>query len=880
MRELVSDIRSARWVLVLTVLATVWGYLAYRKMPLELLPGTEKMTLIVSLKTPGFSPQEASQRLHKPLLEALRSLGVKSDLVGTYSSHYGYLFSEMRKMDEPEVLRDALQIVVNDVIHKEQMIGSEARVSFEPMINLEMMRLGFPTTRNKASYTGLLQKLRKTPGVSSVDLSESESAWDEGGSYYLATVKMTSEGSLTEISKAVRAALPREVVVLNDDASYVLSSEENLLENVYGGTLLTIVCVFAFVRKLSSTLIVGLSIPMCVLLTIPFLFGMGISNNIMSMAGLALSVGIVVDASLSVVDEFEENMKTGKYLPIQAAHKTVQETFIPLFVATLAASAVFAPILFLEGRVGELFADLSLAVVISNFIGLLVSMIVVPSILATTKTEQSIGTARKSGVAEASVVRSRRAFVLFQQFALRLKKIWTRIFDVVVGSPLLSLVFVCMSFLSVAVVLRDIPPMDFLPPPKQGLSVVELQLPPMSVQKVTSEQLGKDAQKLIGVLQEFKAEGVRVQRVGAKLAAHYKISTTQIAPLEESLRKTFEGYGVYADLDNPLKPFGRQDQDVEFFLDGPSNKITEMILRLREMPGSHRISLASEEKEQHENQSWNLPSEVEFGQKKADLRRFSDDPVFRVEGAKTAEHTSQTQRFWNNIPVDYATVRLGGEQTALSFDEKLKKSAEKYGVVVKETLSAEEAADSMIGLVWCLLAAVAIISLVLWVQSKSVFRTFVILATFLWAPLGAIPGLAIHGESLNGSALVGFILLAGTIVNNGILLMERIEKNLQQQMSPLEAARLGVEERSLNVVITGLTTILAMLPMIFGGEEGAQMYKSLSVVVVYGTIASTPISFLGIPALLTVRNFILSSIETWKLRWEVNEIAQQLRSDP
>ena len=221
-------------------------------------------------------------------------------------------------------------------------------------------------------------------------------------------------------------------------------------------------------------------------------------------------------------------------------------------------------------------------------------------------------------------------------------------------------------------------------------------------------------------------------------------------------------------------------------------------------------------------------------------------------------------------------MKLTNGLTTLVFEDQLTRYALDHGLALYESAESKEAKGSLAGLAQCLFLAIVIIFFILFTQNRSASKSLIILATFAWAPLGAIPALAWHDETLNGSALVGFILLAGTIVNNGILLMDRVEKKIHLQIPVYEAAREAVRERSLNVVVTGLTTVLAMVPMIWGGQEGAQMYRSLSIVVVYGTLASTPVSFLGIPALLIVRQGLVEARARWILKRRVATLARRL----
>jgi AcrB/AcrD/AcrF family len=181
--------------------------------------------------------------------------------------------------------------------------------------------------------------------------------------------------------------------------------------------------------------------------------------------------------------------------------------------------------------------------------------------------------------------------------------------------------------------------------------------------------------------------------------------------------------------------------------------------------------------------------------------------------------------------------------------------------------------DGFLKLLLCLLSAVAIIAAIILFQTRSFAVTMVVLFTFLWGPIGSMPGLLLHGESLSASALVGFILLAGTIVNNGILLVDLIGKNRNTQMEPIAACIQAARERALPVIITSLTTVLGTLPLVFETGAGSQMYRGLAIVVVYGTIVSTPISLYGVPSLFLLLSDLREAVSRRLLRVRINAIA-------
>jgi HAE1 family hydrophobic/amphiphilic exporter-1 len=708
-------------------------------------------------------------------------------------------------------------------------------------------------------------------GVAEVTTTTSPAAWTSDRSFAVVSVTRREHASPVNVSTEARKKLPPKAYVFYDEADYVKASEGNLTENIVSGTFLTLVCVLFFLRRLSSTLLVGAAIPLCVLLSIPFLYALGVTRNIMSLAGLALSVGIVVDASLSIVSDFSEHMATGRFRPTQAALRTLSETVTPLFVATLSTLAVFVPILFLSGRVGVLFSALSKAVIVSNIVGLLVSLVVVPAVLA-------LLPARAAPVEKHSKFFESRFMRLNSALSVVLRSLldmWNGLFRFCVATPARSAVFLAASGAAVVLAFSTLPPQEFLPLPRDGRGIAELDVVPASIRMPTPEQKETEARRLVSVL----PQGI-VQELDGRLLGTFDLHDTSLEVIRHNVERAFPGRPVVVALENPLRPLSAQSSDVTFFLDGPLPALQKLRAWLQSHAGVDTVRLSALEGAPVRVNAFDLSKEATVWAPKETHRRFlsgtTGSPSLALEGPARDAREPNVFAFVNGEPHTEGSVKLTNGLTTLVFEEQLTRYARDHGLALHESAESKEAKGSLAGLAQCLLLAIVIIFFILFMQNRSASKSLIILATFAWAPLGAIPALAWHDETLNGSALVGFILLAGTIVNNGILLMDRVEKKIHMQIPVYEAAREAVRERSLNVVVTGLTTVLAMAPMIWGGQEGAQMYRSLSIVVVYGTLASTPVSFLGIPALLIVRQGLVEARARWILKRRVATLARRL----
>ncbi|MCH9007015.1 efflux RND transporter permease subunit [candidate division KSB1 bacterium] len=168
-----------------------------------------------------------------------------------------------------------------------------------------------------------------------------------------------------------------ELSVLSDQSIFIRNSVDNVKNTAVIGGVLAVIVLFIFLRRLSATLIVGISIPVSIVATFAPMNMFGVSLNIMSLGGLALGVGMLVDNSIVVLESIARCREEGDDL-IQATIRGVQEVGGAVFASTLTTVAVFFPIVFVEGVAGQVFGNLALTVVFSLFASLAVALFLIP----------------------------------------------------------------------------------------------------------------------------------------------------------------------------------------------------------------------------------------------------------------------------------------------------------------------------------------------------------------------------------------------------------------------------------------------------------------------------------------------------------------------
>lgn len=705
----------------------------------------------------------------------------------------------------------------------------------------------------------------------------------------LLEVEKYSNGNDVDISERVRAILARfstahravKLEVLTDSASYVKAAEANVLSNLWMGILLTSLCIFTFIRSLRFTAIVAAGIPVALLLTFLSLNGLSVTRNVMSLAGLALSVGVCVDSSVSVLESFERNLRDGKQIS-KAAEESVSENLGAVFLTSLTTLAVFIPILFLSGIVGDLFWDLALTIMTSQLVSFLIAVLLMPAIATVIYGRMSIQGGRTP------------------KMRAQHENILMRLLRRVLTTPLLYRTAAVASILTTVWAVTLLPPTEFLPerPTPELRAVVDV------TRELQPEQAARLLDRLDHAVAGLKGRNRLTRFADGKAVIDFEldasVNANAISPLENAINQAISPFECRIAPRNPLNPQATDGNNLSFFI--PAERAASKLrAEINRVPGVvHQEWSVDSNSWFAGNSSHALPALAHTlsPTRTRELLKMSYSPL--IVGAKEnvkegrlspvvltppVEHppshpatghtlSSESMRFFieslnqkgmeslylDGRPVTQVILTIRG-RAASEVSQDVVRIAQEHEIPIEFDENERQNRESLSDLALCLLAATGLIVMILLFQNRSLAMTIIVMSTFVWGAIGAVPGLVLHKENLNASALVGFILLAGTIVNNGIILADVMARFRRRQFSPDACCIEAVKVRALPVLITALTTVFGMVPMVFDVGEGSQMYRGLAIVVVYGILASTPLSLIGIPALFMIANDLQ---ETWE----------------
>lgn len=674
-----------------------------------------------------------------------------------------------------------------------------------------------------------------------------------------------------------------------EGAAFVESSINEVLSNALLGGAIAVLVLFLFLRDLRSTLVVALSIPVSVFISFFLMLQFSVSLNIMSLGGLALGIGMLVDNSIVVLESIWLRLKQGKS-GAQAAEEGGNEVAGAVTASTLTTVVVFLPIVFISGVGGQLFRDLGLTVTFSLVASLVVALTLIPtcSALLSGKT----GRVRH----DQAVVPSRGAYPAVLRAALRNK-------------GLVLAVLALLLLLGGVVVSRM--GMDLIPEMEQGDTFVLLEAPEGTPIETTDrlavwvESLLKDqpgVSRLHSSVGQFDqgleqrsgenlaqiqftlngpAAAVALERLRQELTQRSDLSfrighpsyfsfrtpieleahaedASRLAQLSDRLMAAMKARGGFKDIQSTIAPgspevqirFQRQPmvhfglsiadvaQMVRDKIQGarPSRFVRQgqdldMVVRLRPEDRGQLAQLPQLTVGYHQGRGVALSSVAQLE------TSVGPAQIKRVNGSRCALITAQL----DGLSLSAARSRLGQIQEELTRE---------FGPVFREGGQLAELDESRQSVWFMVLLAAFLVYLVMASQFESLLHPFLILLTVPVGLAGGILALALFGQQLNIIAMIGLVMLAGIVVNNAIVLIDMINELYRNEGLPLVEALVQAGARRLRpILMTTSTTVLGLLPMAFGLGDGGEMRAPLALVVIGGLVLSTAVTLLLIPIL-------------------------------
>ncbi|GAB1264467.1 efflux RND transporter permease subunit [Aurantivibrio infirmus] len=767
------------------------------------------------------------------------------------------------------------------------------------------------------------------------------------------------DANIIQVAEAVNArlngikrSLPdgMSLLTLTDASIFIDESISELIFSAIIGGILAMIVIYLFLGDIRPTLIISATIPLSVIITFNFMYMSDIDINIMSLGGLALAIGMLVDNAIVVLENIARKKEEGLDLNT-AAEQGANEVSGAITASTLTTIAVFLPIIFVEGVAGQLFRDQALTITYSLLVSLVVALTLIP-MMASRKVgslnndENLLDRPAQSKWKKIGRSPVEIAFValpwlimsalklllwslsfvgmkifsplrkLFDRSYAWLETAYQKLLSTALSHSWLTVLFAFGTLLFALALARQIPQI-VLPEIAQGQLIVKVQYAPGSAIELTDQRMTNLSQKLLAfdqVNEVFATAGT-----GNKLTAN---------PEQEGENQ--------AELTLLLTPgLSRDDED-------------KLLVEIRELLAIERDTLGVET-ERPQLFSFSTPLEINiFGFEINDLRKVGDLVVERLQRSeKFADLSSNTKRGYPeaqvifdqaklaqlNIPMQSASaavvdaikgntatryrlrdqqidilvrlensardelndlsqliinptssrpipltsvatiaqiygpseimridqqrvvvvagqIQVTGITEAVAEAQVLLQDLEiPYGTSVQFGGQSEEMQRSFNSLFLALSLAVFLVYLVMASQFESLLHPFIILFSVPLSLIGAIFGLAVSGTSISVMVFLGLIMLAGIVVNNAIVLVDRINQLRDLGNERTQAILQAAQSRLRPILMTTLTTTLGMLPLALGFGEGAELRAPMAVTVIGGLLSATLLTLVVIPVM-------------------------------
>ena len=710
-----------------------------------------------------------------------------------------------------------------------------------------------------------------------------------------------------------------ELVVVRDQGEDVAASMRNVTEALGLGALLTIVVVFIFLNSWRSTLITSLALPTSVLASFIAVWACGFTLNFMSLLGLSLAIGVLIDDAIVVRENIVRHMEMGKD-NMTAARDGTKEIGMAVTATTMSIMAVFIPIAFLDGMTGQWFKPFGLTVACSVLVSLFISFTIDPMMSAYWHDPDHDKTKQRRGLG--------RLFQRFNTWFDHQAERYSRLIGWALKHRKSMWILAFSSFFGAIYLQATVGGSGFMPETDNGGFIVSIRAPSESsleYTKLKAAQVAEITQKIpehrytqttVGTSGNITRAQVFVRLVPEKERSR---SAEEVATDVRAQIKSLIGaeFTVTADLSGGGGGDGKKLQ-IQFR--GPETRVLEGIVmdylaKLKQVPGAVDVGLSAQDPKPELQVEFDRGLASSLGLSMSDaasaLRlafagaEIGDwvDPTgetrnvfvrIRPEERATVQDLEQlpllSSKTGAMVPLEQvATVTLGkgpaliehlDRETMMAVSANVE--GRSFGEVFKDAMTLAKQInfppgyDLVVGgegrdqnevfgsIFGALGLAVVLMYLILVLQFHSFLAPVSIMMSLPLSLIGVVLALLAFDSTLNLMSLIGVVMLMGIVVKNAILLIDCARKKEAEGYNLEESLIAAGRERLRPILMTTFALVAGMLPVAVGIGEGSGFYRPLGIAVIGGTITSTVLTLLVVP---TFYDSLESMKRKIKARW-------------
>ncbi|MCI8483154.1 MAG: MMPL family transporter [Lachnospiraceae bacterium] len=691
-----------------------------------------------------------------------------------------------------------------------------------------------------------------------------------------------------------------EVSVMMDQGIYIDMIVDSVLNNMIFGALLAILILLLFLKDIRPTLVIAVSIPISVVFAVVLMYFSGVTLNLISLSGLALGIGMLVDNSIVVIENIYR-MRSEGLSARKAAVEGAKQVSGAITASTLTTVCVFAPIVFTEGITRQLFVDMGLTIAYALLASLIIALTFVPMM--------------GSKMLKKTKELKHPWFERFQEgYGTVLEKLLR-------FKPVVLLVMLALLVISAKASASK--GTAFMPDMESTQMSVTI-TPPEDGEFKEACELADEVTEKIQTLEDVEAigamaggSGVAASMMGGSenditlyliLKEDKKLTNDEIAKQITELTKDVKGEISVSSSNMDMGALAGEGLSIRIKgrdLDKLQEIAKDVSGIVEKIEGTAEVSDGMEETEQEFRITVDKEKAAEYGMTVAQIYQLvyaqmekdtSDDTISTdikdyevylesveqkeasIESLKnlTFTYTDKENGEKSEIPLSkvakfeeresltsisrdgqerYVTVSAAiaeGHNVGLvgdKVDQALKDYKMPEGYSMEMVGEDEIINEAMEQLMLMLVLAIAFIYLIMVAQFQSLKAPFIILFTIPLALTGGFLALFFTNNEISIIAMIGFIMLVGIIVNNGIVMVEYINQLRKEGVEKREAIVTAGKTRLRPILMTAMTTILAMSTTAFGNDMGSDMSRPMAVVTIGGMIYGTLMTLVVVPCI-------------------------------
>lgn len=753
-------------------------------------------------------------------------------------------------------------------------------------------------------------KVKDVADVELTDNSESMYSKINGNDGIILSFQKQSTSSTSDVSKKINETIKKltnenkdmHIIPLQDQGVYIDIVIKSVLSNLILGGILSIAILFVFLKSIRPTIIIAFSIPISVLFAITMMYFSNVTMNIISLSGLALGVGMLVDNSIVVIENIYR-LKNEGMSATKAAVRGSNQVSGAIFASTLTTICVFLPIVFTQGLSRQLFQDMGLTIAYSLIASLIVALTLVPSM--------------SSSILKNNIEKEHKLFDKFVNIYEKLLKISLKHRFIVLTGSLVLLVSSAVLIISKGAVL--------MPESDSTQISVSLEMPKGSTNKdirdmsdIVIDRITKlEDVDTVGALQssgsqEFMSGGSKnsvsfyvllkedkklsskeigslISKNTSDLDAKIKVNSStmdmsalggsgvnviikgkdldKLKDIAKDVSNIIESIKGISDISNGLEEGESETKiivDKEKAMDygltvaqifqqisagiKTENNATSLNIGSNEYP----LIVVNDKKDRLDRESLrNYKIKGNKDNKEVEVR-LSDIASIKEEESLTS---IKRERQVRNISVS-ASIDKDHNIGLISkeLDDKLKDYNLPDGYTI-EMGGEKESMDSAFGdLLKMITLAILFIYLIMVAQFQSLLSPFIVLFTIPLAFTGGFLGLLATNFEISMISMLGFLMLAGIVVNNGIVFVDYVNQLRLEGMNKKKALIIAGRTRIRPILMTALTTILGLSTLALGIGTGADMIQPMAIVTIGGLSYATILTLFVVPIMYDILN--------------------------